>query len=84
MYYIDKNESQNPNWDKNKKRPEETLLDVPDVMALLKVSKRTISNWSKSGVLKPHKLGGKVYFLFSDILAEFDRNKTYSTQKPKF
>lgn len=50
MHKLKLNTEQPINWDNYNRRPEETLLDVPDAMALLKVSKRTISNWSKSGV----------------------------------
>lgn len=48
-------------------QPEE-YLTRKDVAQLLKVDLSTIANWNKSGKLKPLGIGGRVYYLKSDVI----------------
>ena len=38
------------------------------------VSLTTLSNWAKSGLLVPHKIGGRVLYKESDILSNFNND----------
>lgn len=49
------------------KQPDE-YLTRKEVAQLLKVDLSTIANWNKSGKLKPLGLGGRVYYLKSDVI----------------
>ena len=44
-------------------------LTRQDVAQMFGVDLSTIANWQKNGKLKPYGLGGRVYFLRSDIEA---------------
>ena len=48
------------------KQPNE-YLTRQDVAQMFNVDISTINNWSKNGRLKPLGMGGRVYFLRSDI-----------------
>ena len=43
------------------------ILTVSEVMNLLHVSTTTLRRWDIKGVLRKRHLGGKVYYLESDI-----------------
>ena len=45
----------------------EQYLTREEVSEMLKISLSTIHNWCKKGILKPHQIGGRVYFKASDI-----------------
>ncbi len=51
----------------------ETLSDelrsVGEVQRIFQVSRRTLYNWDKSGILPARKLGGKIFYLTSDIIS---------------
>src|SRR5687767_14318904 len=52
------------------RRPaEETILDHVALQEMPKVSKRTTAYWRERGVITFSKLGGKIYYRLSDILA---------------
>src|SRR5665647_1724047 len=44
------------------------LVNIKVVMEKLQVTKPTIYNWIKKGIIKPQKIGGKVLFDLRDIL----------------
>lgn len=44
-------------------------LSRQDVAQMFGVDLSTIANWQKNGKLKPYGMGGRVYFLRSDIEA---------------
>jgi DNA-binding transcriptional regulator YiaG len=44
-------------------------LSRQDVAQMFGVDLSTVANWQKNGKLKPYGLGGRVYFLRSDIEA---------------
>jgi excisionase family DNA binding protein len=43
------------------------LYKVEEVCAIFSVSRQTIYQWIDQGLLKPHKVRSRVYFLSSDI-----------------
>lgn len=45
----------------------EQFLTREEVSELLKISLSTIHNWTKSEILQPYQIGGRVYFKASDI-----------------
>jgi excisionase family DNA binding protein len=52
---------QPPNDDQN------DLMDMTEVLKFLKVSKVTIHNWKKKGIIKSHRIGRKLYFKKSEL-----------------
>lgn len=46
---------------------QEVFLTREEVSNLLKINLSTVTQWSKSGVLKQYALGGRVYYLRSEI-----------------
>jgi len=43
-------------------------FDTSDILQRLPVTARTLLNWRKAGVLRSHKLGGKIFYCESDLL----------------
>ena len=52
----------------DKDSPEE-LLTITAVSSRLKISKPTIHKYSDLGILIPHRLGNRIYYFWSEILA---------------
>lgn len=48
------------------KHPDE-LLTRDEVSKLLKINISSVHNWTKSGILKRHAIGGRVYYKRSEI-----------------
>lgn len=71
------------------------LVNIKIVMKKLQVTKPTIYNWIKKGIIQPQKIGGKVLFDLAKILKDiknkdndyiFGRGRDYlykSTDNPK-
>jgi hypothetical protein len=57
------------------KPPEHIIFDDVDLRNFLKVSKRTSASWRERGEITYSKLGGKIYYRFSDILALIKKNE---------
>src|SRR5688572_29027142 len=49
--------------------PEDIIYDDVDLRNFLKVSKRTTAYWREKSLITFSKLGGKIYYRLSDILA---------------
>jgi len=49
-------------------KEESNLVNMKVVTAKLEVTKPTVYNWIKKGIIKPQKIGGKVLFDLTDIL----------------
>jgi hypothetical protein len=63
------------------KRPaEELILNDADLCRMLKISKRTSATWRANGVIAFHKIGGIVFYLYSDILETIKSNRIESFQ----
>ncbi|MCF7561611.1 helix-turn-helix domain-containing protein [Sabulilitoribacter multivorans] len=52
------------------KKDEVELLTVDETLKRLKCSKQALWNWRKNGVLPSYRLGNRVYYKMSDILAK--------------
>lgn len=50
-------------------------ISCQEVSKMLNVTTRTISDWTKKGVLKCHKVGRKLRFKRSDVIDLIERNK---------
>jgi hypothetical protein len=44
------------------------IMTRQDVADFFSVSLVTIHDWNKNGILKPYKLGGRIYYHYSEIL----------------
>jgi excisionase family DNA binding protein len=52
-----------------KQEPEEALSTIEEVCALLQVSKVTIHKWKKAKRIKSYRIGRRIYFKKSELLA---------------
>jgi len=64
---VEKIEAVNKRLDAKDKEPKETWLDNVEVMALLKISKRTAQTYRDSGLISFSQVGNKIYYRLSDI-----------------
>ncbi len=59
--------------------PMEPLTEQPisqkDATEFLGKSRQTLIMWRRRGIIKAHILGGRVYFLKSELLAALTKNK---------
>jgi len=62
-----------------KRPPEEIILDETQLCELLHISKRHAADLRKEGIIKYSKVGGKLYYLLSDVL---DMIKRYQINTP--
>lgn len=53
------------------------LLTAKEAAALLKISLVTLWQWEKAGRVKKHKIGSRVYFKHSEIMAGMDSLQPY-------
>jgi hypothetical protein len=63
---------------------EQVIMDEADALVYLKVSKRCLSNWREQGVLPYHKLGGKIYYIQSEVLDAIKTGRIKIKHNPKF
>jgi len=63
---------------------EQVIMDEADAIFYLKVSKRCLSNWREQGVLPFHKLGGKIYYIQSEVLDAIKSGRIKIKNKAKF
>jgi hypothetical protein len=60
----------------NAQRPaNELIIDDADLQKLLKVCRRTTSNYRSQKLIDHAIIGGKVFYLYSDVLKAFEKNK---------
>lgn len=52
-----------------KKQEAEKPLSQPEAIKFLGKSRQTLTSWRKKGIIDAHKLGGRIYFLKSELLA---------------
>jgi hypothetical protein len=62
----------------------EVILDEADAIAYLKVSKRCLAKWRAEGILPHSKLGGKIYYILSDVLDAIKSKRIDPKINPKF
>jgi excisionase family DNA binding protein len=56
----------------------EQLLTADEVAVILRVSRRTLINWTTSGQLPKHKLGGRLLYSPADVRAFIEACKVQS------
>lgn len=56
----------------------DNLLSRKDTAALLGISLPTLNDWKNKGVVKPHRIGGKVFYKADEI------NSALTEIKPKY
>ena len=54
--------------DQKTNRQSKELLTFKDVIALLDISPSTLNNWKREGKLPYHKLNGRIYFKYDEIV----------------
>ncbi len=60
----------------NAKRPaNEIILDEVDFLQTLKISKRQAAKMRAEGVITYAKIGGKIYYRLSEVLAYIERHE---------
>ena len=59
----------------HQKNVSDDYLSTDQVKDLLKVSKVTIHNWKKKGLIKSHRIGRRVYFKMDDINSAIKQQK---------
>ena len=61
------------------KEMEEKLLSPSETCKLFQpnISKVTLMAWAKDGKLTPHKIGGRVYFKYSEVMGSLKTLKRY-------
>jgi hypothetical protein len=59
-----------------KRPPEEIILDETDICELLHISKRHAADLRKEGTLIYSKIGGKLYYVLSDVLEMIKNHRT--------
>ncbi|MBD0831317.1 MULTISPECIES: helix-turn-helix domain-containing protein [Aestuariibaculum] len=57
----------------NENQISDDLLTVEETLQYLKCSKQALYNWRKSGILPSYRLGNRVYYKKSDILAKLKK-----------
>jgi predicted DNA-binding transcriptional regulator AlpA len=57
------------------KNDKEELLNMEEVLKFLKVSKVTIHNWKKKGIIKSHRIGRKLYFKRCELMNAIKHQK---------
>ena len=65
---LEKNKPQKP-------IDEDQLLKIDDIANLLSVSKATIHNWKKSGLIPFHRISNKIYFKKSEVYESLKKAK---------
>lgn len=60
---------------------EEKLLSPAEACKLFKptITKATLSSWTKQGLLQEHRIGGRVFYLQSEILASTKKLSKYKS-----
>lgn len=53
----------------------EQPISQPEAIVFLGKSRQTLTAWRKKGIVKAHTLGGRVYFLKSELLEAVKREK---------
>jgi len=61
-----------------KRENQKELMSTNELIAYLSVTRSTIFHWTRNGIIKPRKLGGKNFYKKSEI----DEALESSTKKP--
>lgn len=58
-----------------KEREEEELMSVTETLKFLHCSRATLSNWTRDGKIRSHKIGGKLYYKKEVLLKNLQERK---------
>ncbi len=61
------------------KRPEEVLIDNPEFIDYMHISKRTAQTWRDERRIPFTQIGAKVYYKLSDVIKLIEKNTISST-----
>ncbi len=59
---------------KEQHQVDDPILNTDAVMALLKISRRSLQNWRDHGLIEFSPIGGKFYYRMSAIIRMLDEN----------
>lgn len=59
------------------------LLDEADAISYLKVSKRCLAKWRSAGTIPAHKLGGKIYYIQSELIDAVRKESEHKNRNPR-
>lgn len=59
----------------SKQSLQQTVMDSVDVQQLLHISRSTLYNWRKKGLIAFSKVGGKIYFDAADVYRMLQERK---------
>lgn len=65
------------------KNPQDVFLDNQEFIQLMNISKRTSQSWRDEGYISFSQVGGKVYFLMSDVKQLLEQNYKKAVKKSK-
>ncbi|MBV5312755.1 MAG: helix-turn-helix domain-containing protein [Prolixibacteraceae bacterium] len=60
------------------KRPEEVLIDNPEFIDYMHISKRTAQTWRDERRIPFTQIGAKIYYKLSDVMKLIEQNTTRS------
>lgn len=52
----------------------EPIYNTDELMALLKVSRRTLQDWRDKGLIEFSAIGGKIYYRYSSVIKMLDKH----------
>ena len=77
---VGKIEQINKRLSEKEKEPKDQWLDNPELMQLLKISKRTAQHYRDSGIISFSQVGNKIYYKLADVeeLLKRHYNKSFA------
>jgi hypothetical protein len=66
-----------PEPNQNQTAGTEEPISIADACALLRISRVTLNNWRKRGIIKAHGKGRKVYLFKSELLESLKQPKKW-------
>jgi excisionase family DNA binding protein len=64
--------------------PKKGLVKIEELLSTLKVTKPTIYNWIKRGLIKPRKMGNRTLFDLEEVFVELKYNPSKFRNTEKF
>ena len=58
----------------------EKPIPQPEALEFLGKSRQTFSTWRRKGIIKAHVLGGRIYYLKSELLEAMKHSSTTATK----
>jgi hypothetical protein len=64
--------------------PKNDLVKIDVLLSTFQVSKQTVFNWAKRGLIKPRKIGRRTLYELNEILAQMNSNPAKFKTMNKF